>query len=104
MTAFAAALGSMYRDPNGPEDIDVTSGAGAPFTIPGVIRRGDRIDGMLNTGRAAPAVVAHVRKADWAAPAKGNALTIADGNFTIDYVGVDDSGLLWRLDLKRVSA
>ena len=64
---------------------------------------GLRIDGGPGRGFAAPAVVAEVPKTEWPAPLKGDALVCTDGNFLVDYVGVDEGGLVWRLDLKKVA-
>jgi hypothetical protein len=105
MTAFDVAIGTIFNDPNIQESATATPAAGGPaFTVKCSIKRPDRVDGGFNGHAfAAPAVVAEVPKAEWAAPVKGDAFSCADGNFTVDYVGVDLGGLVWRLDLKKAA-
>lgn len=104
MTAFDVAVGTIFADPNIQETATVTPAAGgASFTVKCGIERPDRIDGGPGRGFAAPAVVAEVPKTEWPAPLKGDALVCADGNFLVDYIGVDLGGLVWRLDLKKVA-
>lgn len=104
MTAFDVANATLFADPNIQESATVAPVAGgSPFTVKCSIERPDRVDAGPGRGFAAPAVVAEVPKAQWAAPAKHDAFTCADGNFLVDYVGVDLGGLNWRIDLKKVA-
>lgn len=62
----------------------------------------DNVIGLGSIGAIVPDVTADVLVSEWAAPARGDAVTVRGINYTVSTVQRDASGTIWKLGLNEV--
>ena len=98
MTAFAAAIDAMFRDPN--IAVDALYGEDeAP--VRAIQRAPDRSIVFGATALHAPTALIDVRVADIPAPAEGDPLSIGDSDYVVQGVPLrDPERLTWTLEVR----
>ena len=100
MTAFAAALATLFADPNGTESVTYRPSAGAAMTLRADFRAPAAAQLGFGTDVTVPAYQAEVRVADVTQPREGDVIERADGQrLLVRHYEHDGSKLAWILDL-----
>ena len=101
MTAFAAAVGALFADPNIGKDALYTPEGGAPVLVRVVARRADAVTDFGDTRIWSETTRIDLRVAEVANPRPGDRLEIADDIFLIQGEPVRDrERLVWTVDLR----
>lgn len=101
MSAFAAARNTLFTDPNLSRAAIYTPSGGTAVSIRVIYRRPTEEEGLGSIGHRGVRHLADVRASELVAPAKGDAITIADvGGFVVADATVDSQGGVHRLVLR----
>ena len=102
MTAFAAALDSLFVDPNlGVDAVYPAGGADPGVPIRVIVRQPDRIGTFGETRIAAATTTVDVRMAEVAAPAAGDIVEVYGTVYMIQGEPIRDAArLLWTAELR----
>lgn len=105
MTAFAAAIDTLFSDPNLGADATYTPVGGSALSVRAVTetRRLDQQFEPFRTGAIVTAYSAEVRASEVAQPQKGDTLQVNSRTFKVMSFEPDADKLSWRLDLDLVS-
>lgn len=102
MAVESAADVALFFNPDEfGESATITPSGGGAFTTDVLVDRGDGVTGLGGRDFAAPAVVALLPRSSWTGAARGATVVVGGVTYSVDHVGADATGLLWRLDLKR---
>lgn len=102
MTAFTAALSTLFADPNlGLDAVYRAGGTDPDIPIRIILRRPDEIGTFGETRIVAETVVIDVRVSEVAAPAEGDTFTIGAQTFFVQGEPVRDAErLIWTLEAR----
>jgi hypothetical protein len=101
MTAFTAAIDTLFADPNIACDAIYTPAGGDPITVRMIAKRPDEIVGFGDTRIHTATALFDVRIVEVPAPAAGDTLEIGGECYVIQGEPVRDrDGLIWSLDCR----
>ena len=101
MSAFAAAVGALFADPNIGRDAVYTPGGGAPVMVRVVARRADTITDFGDARLWSETTRIDLRVAEVANPRPGDRVEIDGEAFLIQGEPVRDrERLVWTVDLR----
>ena len=101
MSAFAAAVGALFADPNIGRDAVYTSEGGAPVLVRVVARRADAITDFGDARLWSETTRIDLRVADVANPRPGDRIEIDGESFLIQGEPARDrERLVWTVDLR----
>ena len=101
MTAFAAAIDTLFRDQNIAADAVYTPAGGDPMTVRVIAKRPDEIVGFGDTPIHAATAIFDVRVSEVATPAEGDTLEVGGDTYVIQGEPVRDRDrLIWSLDTR----
>jgi len=101
MSAFAAALGVLFADPNLARDgLWRAGGSGAPVPVRVVLRRPDRVVGWGETRLHAATALADLRMAEVPVLEPGDVITVAGQDWIVQGEPLGDAErLVWTVEL-----
>ena len=101
MTAFAAAIDTLFADRNIAADAVYNSAGGDPTSVRVITRRPDAIVGFGDTPIHATTAIFDVRVSEVPAPAEGDTLEIGGETFVVQGEPMRErEGLIWSLDTR----
>ena len=101
MTAFAAAVGALFADPNLGRDAVYTADGGAPVLVRIVARRADAVTDFGDARLWSETTRVDLRVAEVPAPRPGDRIEIEGEAFLIQGEPVRDrERLVWTVDLR----
>ena len=101
MSAFAAAVGALFADPNIGRDAVYTAGGGAPILVRIVARRADTVTDFGDARLWSETTRIDLRVAEVPAPRPGDRIEIEGEAFLIQGEPVRDrERLVWTVDLR----
>ena len=101
MSAFAAAVGALFGDPNVGRDAVYIADGGAPVLVRVVARRADAISDFGDARLWSETTRIDLRVAEVTNPRPGDRIEIDGETFLIQGEPVRDSGrLVWTVDLR----
>ena len=101
MTAFTAAIDTLFADPNIACDAIYIPAGGDPMTVRVIAKRPDDIVGFGDTRIHTATAMFDVRVWEVSAPAEGDAIEVAGETYVIQGEPVRDrDGLIWSLDAR----
>ena len=101
MSAFAAAVGALFADPNIGRDVVYIADGGAPQVVRVVARRGDAVSDFGDARLWSDSTRIDLRVADVPAPRPGDRIEIDGDAFLIQGEPVRDrERLVWTVDLR----
>lgn len=99
MTAFAAAIASLFADPNLAQDAIYLPADGAPVQVRVIVRRPDLISDFASTRIASATALFDLRVSEVAAPRPGDRIELDGEAFMIQGEPRRDAArLVWTLD------
>ncbi|WP_423207146.1 hypothetical protein E2974_21375 [Paracoccus yeei] len=101
MSAFAAAVGALFADPNIGRDAVYVADSGAPMLVRVVARRADEVTSFSDTRIWSETTRIDLRVAEVANPRPGDRIEIDTEAFLIQGEPVRDrERLVWTVDLR----
>ncbi|MET3791777.1 head-tail joining protein [Aquamicrobium terrae] len=101
MSAFAAAVGALFADPNIGKDAVYTPDGGTPVPVRVIARRADEITGFGEARLWSETTRIDLRVAEVSAPRPGDQIAIDGDAFLIQGEPVRDrERLVWTVDLR----
>ena len=101
MSAFAAAVGALFADPNIGRDAVYIADGGAPVPVRVVARRADAVTGFGDARLWSETTRIDMRVAEVPAPRPGDRIEIEGEDFLIQGEPVRDrERLVWTVDLR----
>jgi hypothetical protein len=103
MTVFAAAMDTLFADPNLARDAVYQAGAAdTGIAVRLIVRRPDRIGDFGETRIASETMTFDVRTAEVAAPAEGDTLDVDGVTYVIQGEPLRDAErLIWTIEARR---
>jgi hypothetical protein len=102
MTVFAAAMDTLFADPNLACDAVYRPGGADPgIAVRVIVRRPDRIGDLGDTRIASETATFDVRTAEIAGPAEGDTLDVEGATYVIQGTPVRDAErLIWAIEAR----
>ena len=102
MTAFAAAINTLFADPYlGADAIYHVGGSGETITLKAIVRQPDRIGTYGETRIATETTLVDIRTSDIAAPAEGDTIEMGGTVYVIQGEPLRDAErLIWTIEAR----